>query len=81
MAVAVVSPAHHRRGGGRCGVMVAVMDAGLSRAAGEGDRRGDEGDGDSVNGTDHAISWNGRRGAPWASSFPRGPRICRLIIC
>jgi hypothetical protein len=36
--------------------MVAMVDAGLRRAAGKRDGRGDEGDGDSVNGSDHAIS-------------------------
>jgi hypothetical protein len=61
MAVAMVAPAHFRWRGRRGGVVVAMMDTGLRRAAGEGDRGGDDGDGPdanglAVNGSDHAIS-------------------------
>jgi hypothetical protein len=61
MAMTVMAAADLGRRGG-CGAMVvAVMDTRLSRAAGKGDRGGDEGGGPDANrlgvdGSDHAIS-------------------------
>jgi hypothetical protein len=57
VAVAMMTPAHQRR---RCRrervVMAVMMDARLRCAAGEGDRRRDQGDRKAMEGTDHAIS-------------------------
>jgi hypothetical protein len=55
MAVAMVTAAHHclRR---RDRVVMAVVDAGLRRAADKGDHRGDQHDRQALDGTDHSIS-------------------------
>jgi hypothetical protein len=56
VAVAMVSPADLGRLRRRDITVMAVMDAGLRRAADKGDRRCDQDDRQAVDGTDHAIS-------------------------
>ena len=59
MMVMVVMPTRHYDDPGNdpaIGVVMVVVRAGLGRAAGEGDRRGHEGQSQDADGTDHAIS-------------------------